>query len=204
MSEEPEIDPTWEGDINEAVVAEWKASTSTFERVREVLLQSTAFTAPEAIAEKARVSPPTARKHLNILHDSGIAEKNETEDGVVFKRSKQQVAMQRVAEIHTDYSKEEVIAAIQELKERRKTFREKYGVDSVEEMVISIDDADEAEWNDVSEWQSLNQDLSVASAALSLYDFDPNGGPAAAGTVNGDSSVDQPVYESDETGAFSD
>ncbi|MDB2276768.1 ArsR family transcriptional regulator, partial [Halorubrum ezzemoulense] len=57
----------WEGDVNEAAIEEWKADTTTFDRIRHVSDVTTEPQAASTIAERAQVSEPTARKYLSIL-----------------------------------------------------------------------------------------------------------------------------------------
>lgn len=190
----------WEGNINVAVVERWKEDTTTFERVREVLIHTSEFKSISSIAENAHVSSPTAGKHLKVLHNSGMAEMKETADGMVFRRSKQQIALQRIAEIHNSHSIDEVMEAIQRLKARKIEYQEEYGVDSVEELAISAEGDEEGVWNAISEWRTLEQDLDVAMAALSLYEFDPHSGSSGEAT----SEEDSPMRFGDEgdSGAF--
>ena len=81
-----------DGDVNEAVVEEWVASTTNFERVHEVLRTTTTPQYARAIAERARVSEPTARSHLETLAATGFAETVATGRGTKYNRSRQAFA----------------------------------------------------------------------------------------------------------------
>ena len=167
-----DADQLWTGDINEAVIEEWQAETTPFERVREVLLTVTTFEYAGAIAEQAAVSESTARKHLTVLADGGFADTDTSGQGTRFKRSRETIAMQRIKQLHTDCSRDELIAGIRELKERIQSYQDEYDVTDPDELAVKLDAADD--WEAISDWQALEDDRKLAQAALSLYDFDPD------------------------------
>jgi len=168
-----DADQLWTGDINEAVIEEWKAETSPFERVREVLLTVTTFQYAGAIAEQAAVSESTARKHLTVLADSGFAEIDTSGQGTRYKRSRETIAMQRIKELHTELSRDELILGIRDLKTQIQAYQDDYNVIDPNALAVDLS-ADEDGWEAISDWQALEDDLKLAQAALSLYDFDPD------------------------------
>ncbi|WP_226003949.1 winged helix-turn-helix domain-containing protein [Natrinema salinisoli] len=182
-----EDDPAhWDGDVNEAVLEEWLESTAKFERVREVVLSTTTPQYAKEIAERARVSEPTARKHLETLAAAGFAETVATGRGKRYKRSRQTVAMQRIVDIHRELSREELTAGIKDLRARIREYQEEYDASDPDDLAYQLEsDADEG-WNAVSAWRAAETDLEVAKAALSLYDFDPDAGTGTGG--DGDST----------------
>ena len=169
----------WEGDVNEAVLEEWLESTTKFERVREVLGSTTTPQYAKEIAERARVSEPTARKHLETLADTGFAESVTTGRGTQYKRSRQTVAMQRISDIHRELTREELTAGIKDLRAQIRDYQDEYDASSPDDLAYQLEsDADEA-WDVVSTWRAAETDLDVAKAALALYDFDPDAGDGA-------------------------
>ena len=178
----PDTDPPWEGDVNEAVVKEWKAETTPFERVREVLLSTTNPQYAKELAERARVSEPTARKHLQILAEAGIAQTERTGRGEQYKRSRQTVAMQRISELHTQLSREELANGIQDLREQVQAYQDEYSATTPDDLALQIESAETAEWTAVAEWRALEKNLHVAQAALALYDFTPDSGDRTEAT----------------------
>jgi DNA-binding transcriptional ArsR family regulator len=167
-------DQLWEGDINESIVEEWKDETTPFERIREVLRSTTDPQYANRLAERARVSEPTARKHLEILVEAGIAEAVTTGHGTQYKRSPQTVAMQRIRDLHAQLSREELANGIHDLRERVRGHQEKYDATSPDDLALQFASVDDAEWGIVAEWRALKRDLDVAQAALALYDFTPD------------------------------
>ncbi|MCU4741324.1 ArsR family transcriptional regulator [Halobacteria archaeon AArc-m2/3/4] len=164
----------WEGDVNEAVLEEWKAETTPFERVKEVLLVTTSFQYAKSVAERARVSEPSARKHLNALVDAGFAEADDTGQGTMYKRSRETIAMRRIRELHSELTKDELVEGIRDLKGKIKTYHEKYDVTNPDDLAIELDADDGTGWAALSRWRALEENLKLAQAALSLYDFDPD------------------------------
>jgi DNA-binding transcriptional ArsR family regulator len=166
-------DSLWTGDVNEVVIEEWKAETSPFERVREVLLTVTTFQYAGAIAEQAAVSESTARKHLSILAESGFAETETTGQGTRFKRSRETIAMQRIKELHTELSRDELVSGIHDLKSQIQSYQDQYDVTDPDELAVALE-PDAEGWGAISDWRAVEADLKLAQAALSLYDFDPD------------------------------
>ncbi|RJT07077.1 winged helix-turn-helix domain-containing protein [Halococcus sp. IIIV-5B] len=167
-------DHVWDGDINETVVKEWKDETTPFERIREVLRSTTHPQYASQLAERARVSEPTARKHLEILAEAGLAETVTTGHGTQYKRSPQTVAMQRIRDLHAQLSREELANGIRDLRERIHTHQEEYDATDPDDLALQFASTDDAEWGVVAEWRALKRDLDVAQAALALYDFTPD------------------------------
>lgn len=167
-------DALWEGDVNDAVVEEWTNETTPFDRVKEVLLATTSYRYAGAIADRARVSEPSARKHLRTLAEAGLADREETGRGTRYKRSRETVAMSRIRELHTELTKAELVDGIRELKEELAAYREEYDATEPDDLALELDADDGEGWAAISRWRALEENLKIAQAALSLYDFDPD------------------------------
>jgi hypothetical protein len=163
----------WEGDVNEAAVEEWVEETTPFERVKDVLDTTTEPQFAKEIADRAQVSEPTARKHLSTFAEVGHAEAVPAEQGTTYKRSAQSVATRRIAAIHREYSKQELIDSIKRLREQIDSLRDEYGANDPDDLTYELESGDEG-WRAVTRWRTLEENLDVAKAALSLYDFDPD------------------------------
>lgn len=194
-------DELWEGDVNEAAIEEWKADTTTFDRVRSVIDVTTEPQTVSTIAERAHVSEPTARKYLSALAETGRVKTVNTDSGTRYMRAPQMLAMRRISAIHREHTKSEIRDAIQDLKEELSDFREQYDVTDVDELALELDSGDEG-WQDVARWKQVEQNLEIAQAALSLYDFDPDDSQSAAARVADSSTVVQGSTR--ERGALSD
>ncbi|MFW5950210.1 MAG: DUF7342 family protein [archaeon] len=194
-------DGLWEGDVNEAVIEEWKAETTTFDRVRAVIDVTTEPQSAAMIAERAHVSEPTARKYLSALAETGRVKMVATDAGTQYMRAPQMLAMQRISAIHREHTKREIRDAIQDLKEELADFRERYDVNDVDDLVLELEPGDDG-WEDVARWQQVEQNLDIAQAALSLYDFDPDDSHSAVARVTESSTASR--ESTGEHGALSD
>ena len=179
MTDAESTDDRWEGDVNEAAVEDWTADTTTFERVRQIIDVTTEPQSASEIAERAHVSEPTARKHLSALAETGRVKTITTESGTRYMRAPQMLAMRRIADIHREHTKDEIRQAIQDLKEERRDFQDHYDVADVDELTLELEPGDEG-WRDLTRWQQVEQNLEIAQAALTLYDFDPDDSRSAA------------------------
>jgi len=169
----------WEGDVNETVVEEWTDETTAFDRVRQVVDVTTEPQSAVEIADRARVSPPTARKYLSTMAEDGRVKHISTDAGSQYMRAPQMLAMRRIAAIHREHTKAEIRESIRELKEERASIMEAHEVGTIDELTLALDAGDEG-WNDVARWRQIEQNLEIAQAALALYGFDPDDSHAAA------------------------
>lgn len=188
MTENAELTRPWEGDVNEAVVEEWKEETTSFERITSVADTTTEPTFASEIAERAAVSEPTARRHLKSLAEVGRIEAVAAEQGTKYRRSPSTLAMRRISGLHRQYSKPELQNGIEELREKLQALREKHGVNDPDDLATTLE-AGSDDWTDVSRWRSLEENLEIAKAALSLYDFDPDDTGSATARTEGEASA---------------
>lgn len=166
-----EIDPPEEYDnVNEAAVNDWKKETTTRERIKSVIKRTTDPTPASEIAEKARASQPVARDELNELTKIGLVEKIDDGQGALYKRSDQMYIYQQVLKLHDEYSEDELVEKLQELKQVVNRIRTNYGVESPAELAQEIDPEDYKAWEDHRTWQTAQKNLYLAKAAISFYD----------------------------------
>lgn len=159
---------TWD-DLNEHVKAEWKADTTPFERVYEVVEQTHEGQSAAEIAERALVSEPTARQHCKSLVNTGFAETELDRRTTLYRRNSDRVLMSRIRELREDADRDELLDGIKRMKVEIRRYQDRYDVVSPEELAQELD-ADETEgWNDLSAWKTTRQNLAVAQAALA-YD----------------------------------
>jgi len=154
-------------DINERVVDEWMESTTARERIKEILEETTTYSKVSTIADRARVSEPTTRKYLNELVEEGIGTTEQDGRTTLYKRNQGRLVDRRIEELRTTCSHQELVEAIQEMKESIAEFRETYDVESPEDLVIELEPGDEG-WSDVGQWQSTRHNLAIAKAAIQV------------------------------------
>lgn len=165
-------------DVNEAVGEDWEAETTPYERVREVISHTYTPVSAAAVAENARTSPKTARKHLNALADEGfVATETGENGGRCYCRSAESLVVEQAADILARVSTDELVDRIAEMRETIREFQAEYGVDSLEELTVdqtnrilseTIRDAPELDPGDLQEWQTTRRNLAFANAALSI------------------------------------
>jgi DNA-binding transcriptional ArsR family regulator len=159
-------------DVNEVVAEEWVDETTPFERVYEVVRRTYDGESADEIAERARTSPTTARKHLRTLADAG--EVTTAEDGgtTLYRRSETAIVTEHAQSLLQDRSTEEISAGIADMKATIREWREEYGVDSPEEFARELDvaDADSEHGSVLTEWQTTRRNLALAQAALAIAD----------------------------------
>ncbi|MFW5959126.1 MAG: HAD-IC family P-type ATPase [Natronomonas sp.] len=101
-------------DLNEAVVRELVAETTPYERIREVIRNAYAPNSAADVAEAARTSPKTARKHLTSLADEGVVSTETSENGAtLFRRSSESLVVEQAAEVLPE-DKDETVQELQE------------------------------------------------------------------------------------------
>ena len=189
MSDNRELTEPWEGDVNEAVIEEWKEDTTAFDRVTTIIDATAEPAFAKEIADRAAVAEPTARRHLNSLTDVGRVTAVSADGGTKYKRSPSTLAMRRISGLHATYSKAELQDAIADLREKLAALRDKHGVSDADDLATEMDLGDDG-WTDVARWRELEENLDIAKAALNLYDFDPDGSGKAIAENAGSASED--------------
>lgn len=171
------------GDVTTRATEEWTDETTTFDRVRQVIELTTEPTGASDLADRAQVSEPTARKHLESLTASGHAKAVTTHNGTRYMRSPAGLAVRRIAAIHREYTKSELTAEIERLNAELRQIQDRHDVATRAQLLTDGDHL-----QDVRRWRELERRLSVTQAALTLYEFDPDDSRSAVARL-GDSTV---------------
>lgn len=165
-------------DINEAVIEEWVSETTPYERVRRVIAHTYESVSVDAVADDARTSPKTARKHLNALADEGfVATATGEYGGTTYRRSPESLVVEQASDILEQISTDELTTRIAEMRDQLSGYQSEYGVDSPEELAVvqtnqalsesaTVQRGIDAET--IQEWQTLRRNLAFANAALSI------------------------------------
>lgn len=168
----PDIDPFPEtdagDDANDAAEREWAAATTAFERVEAVLSRTTDWQSASEIADRARVSEPTARKHLTALAETGRAATTDDGNATRFRRNPDRRRLERVQRLADEHSREELERSIREMKSQIREFEDAYDATSPDELVAGLEPDDEDGWNDLSRWKTTRRNLAFAKTALSF------------------------------------
>ena len=157
-------------DVNEIAAEEWVTETTPFERVNQVISQVYEPEAATAIADRARVSPTTARKHLRTLATAGEVTTSQDGQTTYYRRSETAIVTEHAQALLSEQSPEEIASGIAEMKTQIQEWRSEYGVDSPEEFARTLDvgDADTDYGTLLTEWQTTRRNLALAEAALAI------------------------------------
>lgn len=165
---EPFESETVAADVNTAAAQEWRASTTGFERVESILRRTRDHQSAKNIADRALVSEPTARKHLQTLVTSGHASAEKQGNRTLYRRNPDQHRFERIQQLANDHTMSELESSIREMKHRIRTFEDEYGATSPEELAPELAPDDEQGWDDVTHWKTTRRSLAFAKTALSF------------------------------------
>lgn len=180
--------------VNEVVENEWIEATTPFERVHETVRRTYGPEPAAEIADRARVSPTTARKHLRTLVDSGEVTTSQDGQTTQYRRSKTAIVTEHAQALLAERTPEEIASGIAEMKATIRGWREEYDVESPEEFARTVDvaDADRDPEAILTEWQTTRRNLTLAQAALAIGEVHRTGHLTGTDTDddgNGDTSV---------------
>lgn len=156
-------------DVNERVTEEWKDDTTPGERVHTIMRRTYEPQSVATIANRARTSETTARKHLTVLADEGFVEAVSVagERGTRYKRAPRSVVLERAQQILDAMEVETLSTRIAALRETVREFEEQTGAESPS--AAAVGDA-ELDAETLTEWQTARRNLKLARAALALAD----------------------------------
>jgi DNA-binding MarR family transcriptional regulator len=157
-------------DVNDVVVEEWIEETTPFERVYEIVRRAYDPVSATQIANRARVSPTTARKHLRTLVSSGEVTTSQDGQTTLYRRSETAIVTEHAQSLLAERTPEEIASGIADMKAKIRGWREEHDVDSPEEFAreLDVDDADSDHGALLTEWQTTRRNLGIARAALAV------------------------------------
>lgn len=169
--ESDELSGDLPSDLGDAVTAEWKESTTAFQRIHTALKNTyEPFTTGE-LADRAATTKPTVRKHVEPLVEAGMVVERRGGNATQYVWSPTQRRINRVADLADEYTAVELDAKIKQVKERIAEFEQEYEVNSPNELVEQLAPDDEAGWDDLSVWRTLEDDLKRLKAAQSMQEY---------------------------------
>ena len=171
-------------DVNEVVEEEWVDDTTPFERVYAIVRRVYEPVSAGEIADRARVSATTARKHLRTLESAGEVTTSQEGQTTLYRRSETAIVTENAQSILAERTPEEIAAGIADMKAQIQEWREDYGVDSPEEFAreLDIDDVDSNHGTLLREWQTTRRNLALAQAALAIAEASQTGHLTGADT----------------------
>lgn len=154
-------------DINERAKEAWIEETTSRERIRTVLEETTEYATAVELADRALTSEPTTRKYLEELVEDGIGVTIQDGRTTLYKRNDGRQIDERIDELRATTSREELIDGIREMKAQLQDYRDTYGVEGPEELAIELD-ADDDGWANVGRWRATRRNLAITQAALQV------------------------------------
>lgn len=152
-------------DITELATEEWKESTTADERIRTVIKRTVSPKSVREIADTAAVSETKARNALKSLVEEGIARAEQTDSGTAYRRDPDRHLIEQIHRLSTT---SDVVDRIQDAKAEMAEYRDRYGVDLPEELVVSERTLSAEELTDVSHWRTTVRDLEYLRAAYRI------------------------------------
>ena len=154
-------------DINEQVEREWVEETTPFERVREIIKQTYKPQPVSQLAERARTSENTARKHLSLLEDDGFVVETAISGtrGACYKRSNESLILEQAHRIRSEVDATTLAARVAEMQQTLRDYREEFAADSPEDAAVSDVEIDP---ETVRAWQTTRRNLRFARVALAV------------------------------------
>lgn len=152
------------------------------ERLLDVLVGLRTPTKVSTIAEWAECDTETARDYLEWFAEMGMVHRHDGRP-VRYARNDAYFQWRRIDRIHNEYSEQEIVAALDETLEQIEAYRTQFdaphpGDVSLVAVTHEQNLATEAAWEQLSEWQTLEQRAALLDAArqhnpLPGYTFDP-------------------------------
>lgn len=173
------------GNLSEAVTAEWKASTTAFQRIHTVLKNTYEPHTTGEIADAAATTKPTVRKHVEPLVEAGMVVEREHGNAVEYVWNQTQRRINRVATLADEHSTTELDTKIRRAKRRIAGFEDEYEVESPNDLAKTLAPDDDTGWDDLATWRTLEDDLKRLEAAQSMEEYlvraeSVTGGPDAS------------------------
>lgn len=157
--------------LDKAVTEEWKTQTTAFQRIHTVLKNTYEPHTTGEIADAAATTKPTVRKHVEPLVEAGMVVERRRGNAVEYVWNQTQRRINRIAELADEHSSAELDGKIRRAKERIAAFEDEYGVESPNELAEVLDPDNDAGWDDLATWRTLEDDLHRLEAAQSMAEY---------------------------------
>ena len=152
-------------DINEQVEREWVEETTPFERVREVIRRTYEPQPVSQVADRARTSENTARKHLEQLRDDGFVAETAIAGtrGTCYKRSNESLLVEQANRIRSTVDATTLAGRVAAMQQTVRDYREEFNADSPADAILSDREIDA---KTLQSWQTTRRNLNFARVAL--------------------------------------
>lgn len=154
----------------------WIEETSAFDRVQSVAFALQQPLTAGQIAERAHVSEQTARGHLQRLVEMDVLLGDGDEGPTTYYPDPGYMRYREVRNLARDHDRDELAEIVATLKGDVESWESEYGVESPEELRVSITDADvsKAEVQErkrvAEDWEFTEHRIGLLRDALGQYD----------------------------------
>lgn len=159
----------------EAHIEKWKAEVPGLDRVISVAMAIEQPRTADWIADRAYVSPTTARDHLERLVDLHVLSAVEQRGAKTYSPDSAYQRFKEVSQLVETHTREEIESMTITAKAEIETLTESYGVERPDELrqLATADQTSSAEAREyfkrASEWDSHLHTISIAGEALDRY-----------------------------------
>lgn len=157
----------------------WREERTTFQRVYDVIIGTTEYATAKIIGERADCSVDGARAALSQLVEMGIAEQRGNRPSE-YRRNESYLRWKRIEALAREHSVAELREQVEALLEEDRAFQEQYNAsdpDAISPEVFEGVDHDEvhAQWDALTRWRSVREDLDVLQRAVHRAEGDSEG-----------------------------
>jgi len=156
--------------VDASATDRWREDRTTFQRVYDVLVGSTAFLTAGEYAERADCSETGAREALEQLAEMGIADRRDGRPAA-YRRNGSYFRWKRVESLAREHGADELRERVDDLIAKDESFQAEYGVPdpgAVSTGDVPVDDHEELHerWEDLSEWRTVRRDIRILRRAV--------------------------------------
>jgi hypothetical protein len=149
----------------------WKENTTTFDRVRNVVLAVSEPRPAEYIAEEAAVSVETTRNHLDSLVDCLLVLGHNAGDQTLYSPDPLYTRFQTIRSLLNAHDRDGLIGIRDELQAKIDAWSDEYGVDYPESLRSHGDTTDSPQdtnhiHDTAKEWELVEHRLSIVTEAI--------------------------------------
>lgn len=150
----------------------WVQTRDTRHRIKQVMAGIREPKPVSHIAERARCSSKTARKHLEELVDERIVSKTDDPQGARYRRNDEYFVWRRAHQLSVEHSEAELLDQLEDLKNREETHRNRFDAELPGNVVFPPEDASHDEihemWEALTSWETLRNDIQRYREALRM------------------------------------
>lgn len=157
----------------------WRAERTTFQRVYDVITGVTEFVTAEDIGTRADCSTDGARSALSQLVEMGVAERR-GERPATYRRNDSYLRWKRIESLAREHRTDELRKQVEELLQEDQELQDHFDApdpDAISPTVFEAFDHDTVheQWDALTRWRSVREDLSVLQQAIHRAEQDAGG-----------------------------